>query len=496
MKAYLLARVSTDDQKDALPAQTIRLKDYARRKKFSYDLYEIQESAYSGDRTQFRSIVDAINTESDRIAVVFDKIDRLTRDPTSDEYIRLVRLCYSGSIELHFPADNVIITKDSPATDKMRLGFGVALAQYYSATISDNVKRRQAQMLHDGFWTGAAPFGYQYTTKDGKKWLEPHPVNAEIIRYTFSSYASGTSSLLVLKSEWLDKFGVSTSHSRIEGLLKNPFYYGIMRVKGIHYEHNYERLVAKELFDQVQAVLSGYAAKPHRWAGLPFAYRGLISCSECGSRITFETKKNKYTYGHCTQFKYKHDAKYINEVKLTEQFKSIIEMVKIPDDVLHELRDYISNLKTESISRIETQRSLLQSQISRLSTRLERMYDDRLDDLISDEKYKEKYHEFTEKKQLLESDLQNIELLDSRRLDDYSYLLDLANKAPRLFEMADYREKHKIINKILSNLQLDGSLLRWKYKRPFNLMAFCNDNSTWQGYVESNHGFRFWRPTH
>jgi DNA invertase Pin-like site-specific DNA recombinase len=58
MKAYLLARVSTDDQKDALPAQTIKLKDYAIKKAYDYELFEIQESAYKGDRQVFRAIVD------------------------------------------------------------------------------------------------------------------------------------------------------------------------------------------------------------------------------------------------------------------------------------------------------------------------------------------------------------------------------------------------------------------------------------------------------
>ena len=47
MKAYLIARVSTLDQSDALPGQIYRLTDYANRKDFDFDfeLFEIRESA-------------------------------------------------------------------------------------------------------------------------------------------------------------------------------------------------------------------------------------------------------------------------------------------------------------------------------------------------------------------------------------------------------------------------------------------------------------------
>lgn len=43
MKAYLLARVSTDDQKDALPAQSFRLVEYAKRRGYEYQLAELRE---------------------------------------------------------------------------------------------------------------------------------------------------------------------------------------------------------------------------------------------------------------------------------------------------------------------------------------------------------------------------------------------------------------------------------------------------------------------
>jgi|GEM_PF-5662570 len=90
MKAFLLARVSTDDQKDALPAQTYRLTEYAKRMNYEFDLTEIKESAYKDTRNEFKSIVDRIKDCKEKVIVVFDKIDRYTRD-SSSEQVRILQ---------------------------------------------------------------------------------------------------------------------------------------------------------------------------------------------------------------------------------------------------------------------------------------------------------------------------------------------------------------------------------------------------------------------
>src|SRR3989344_5276711 len=84
MKAVIIARVSTEEQKEAgnsLPAQVARLKSYCERKgfeiikKFSFD-----ESAYKNNREEFDSILDYIIGLKETVAACFDKVDRLSRN--------------------------------------------------------------------------------------------------------------------------------------------------------------------------------------------------------------------------------------------------------------------------------------------------------------------------------------------------------------------------------------------------------------------------------
>lgn len=487
MKAYLLARVSTDDQKDALPAQVYRLTEYAKKRGYEYEVTEIKESAYKGNRTSFSIVVEKIRSRKELTIVVFDKIDRYTRDSSSEEVRTLQNLYRSGKIELHFPSDNLFIHKDSPATDLLRLGMGIVVAQYYSDAISDNVKRRIEQKLRDGEWIGAAPMGYKNTTlPNGKKWVEIESLPAEAVRDAYNMYSRGASSLKMISEHWKTTYDYKMGVSKVEQVLKNPFYYGDMRVKGQLYPHKYDAIISKELFDTVQNLLNGTKTTPHRWRGLPFTYRGLLSCAICECRITFETKKGKYTYGRCTQSKYKHPSKYINEDDITDQISNIFKTFQIPEEAYQEVSTSLRQVH-EDKKRMRSQlMSGVESEIERYQTRIDRIYEDYLDEKIPEDLYKRKSEEYRQKQRNLQFKREKIELVDDDYFATISHLLTVGKDAKKLFIKADIQQKRELLKLVLSNFQLDSEQLRWKLKEPFKTMALCNKNQTWLRRLDSN----------
>lgn len=487
MKAYLLARVSTDDQKDALPGQTFRLTEYAKRRGYDYELAELRESAYKGNRDAFKVVVEAIKSCNEPAIVVFDKIDRYTRDSSSEEVRALQTLYRTGKIELHFPSDNLFIHKDSPATDLLRLGMGIVVAQYYSDAISDNVKRRFEQKLRDGEWIGRAIVGYKNTLNAaGKKWIDIDAFKAEAVRTAFTMYASGTSSQREICKVWKRDFEIKVGCSQMDLILKNPFYCGEMRVKGKLYPHKYDTIISRELFDQAQDVSNGYKVKPHRWGGLPYSYRGLIKCSDCGCKITFEKKKGLYVYGHCTQSKGKHGAKYVLEDKLTSQLATVFESIKIPAEAYSQVSDALRVSHEDKKRMRDTTLATLDVEIEKYQGRTEKVYEDYLDEKIPESLYQRKFDEYREAQKSLENKRINIEQIEDDYYGTVTHLLRLSKNATKLFEKADPEQKRSLISIVLSNLRLDGDLLRWELKKPFDTMAFCSENSNWLRQLGSN----------
>lgn len=492
MKAILIARVSTLDQADALPGQIYRLKDYAARKGYEYSLFEIKESAYKGDRASFQEVIAKVTSMTEPCIVVFDKIDRYTRNSNSTEVGLLNTLCRSGQIEIHFPSDHLYINKNSSAQEHFMLNMGVSNAQYYSDAISDNVKRRNQQKWRDGEWCGKAPIGYVNTVRvDGKKWIEPDPSSSHIVIEAFEMYASGNSSLREIAKLWRDKYGYkSTSSSRIDQLLKNPFYYGEMRVMGNIYPHKYNPIISRSLFEKARSVREGYQIKPHRWGGLPFAYRGLITCAECGCRITFETKKQKYTYGHCTRKKNKHPLKYVNENEITKQIKELTRRIQIPAVAFHEISTILRESHETKKKSYENQSQLIDAQIQKYQQRKEKVYEDYLDGKIAEDFYERKFKEFDVQVKLKQEQRESLELSSDEYYLGATHLLKLAKELPTLFEKADPAQKRSILNIIVSNLELDGDLLRWKYKKPFDTMALCNESLNWLPLVDALRNYK------
>ena len=85
-KIILIARVSDVEQRQALPAQQLRLQNYAQKfevTRVSY--FEFDESAYKGARQKFVELIGKIKAETANQIVVFDKIDRFTRDASQKE---------------------------------------------------------------------------------------------------------------------------------------------------------------------------------------------------------------------------------------------------------------------------------------------------------------------------------------------------------------------------------------------------------------------------
>jgi len=154
MKALILARVSTEEQKEAgnsLPAQIERLKKYCQYKNLEItEVFSFDESAYKVKRDEFDKILDIAKASKEKIAVCFDKVDRFSRNVFDKRVATLYDLAMQDKIELHFVSDNLVINSSISAGQKFQFGMQLGLSKYYSDAISDNVKRAYENKIKAG----------------------------------------------------------------------------------------------------------------------------------------------------------------------------------------------------------------------------------------------------------------------------------------------------------------------------------------------------------
>jgi len=261
----------------------------------------------------------------------------------------------------------------------------------------------------------------------------------------------------------------------INWVLRNPFYYGMMRIKNELYPHKYEPLISKELFDRVQQVRTGYHKKPFKYASKPFIFRGLIKCADCGCTITPEIKKGKYHYYSCTNYKRTHKRRiYLKEEELLAPVYKILKGIKLSNKKVKDITDGLRKLN-ESKNQFNKQAIAgLREEYDKYEKRISNMTDDRFDGCITTEMFNQKLKEYKEKQQEI---LEKLKRHDSADKDYYITLnttLSLAQRAYEIFESSEVSEKRQFLNFLLQNCELKGKKLLFSLKAPFDTMLQAN----------------------
>lgn len=530
-QAVMLARVSSRKQERgaSLDAQVETIQSYCDRNNLIIveplpKAFVFTESSTRGGRKKFNEMIDFIEKQKHKTAIIVHTLDRLQRG--FEECEKIKQLLKADKIEVHFIQESLVLDKFSSDDDFTRYDFGILSAKLYLTSMNKNVKRSQKYNREAGLWQGLAPIGY-LNAKDEKRrsTLILDPERAPIIKQIFEEYASGVHSL---KSAWMSatekglmskepnfnprsknygKIG-PISRNKIHDILTNPFYYGRMYIaceevdektkKPIktYYKlvnHVYEPLISKELFDRVQKVLKTRKkekfCKEQKYAGIPFIFRGLITC-KCGCTVTPEHHKKgnkEYVYLRCSHQKGVCNQKLVNEDVILEQLeKEIFHKVRI-SPTMYDL------LKTSIVQSLEDEKKVnasvrkrIADEISIIDNRLESLWECYLDKGIAKAKYDTETQKYLERKKDLETKAKKYTDISNDLKENVGKAIDFAANLSNLMKIASPDEKNMLLKKLLTNCILDGEILKYEIKAPFDKLLICTNYKKWKDIALEN----------
>ncbi len=479
MKTILFARVSSREQEEtgySLPSQEKLLKEYAKRRDFKINkIFSISESA-SGryKRKTFDEMINYIKKNDIKI-IICEKVDRLTRNLKDavciNEWI-------NGNLErqVHFVKENCIINKDSKSNDKFIWNIKISAAQYYVDNLSEEVKKGQKEKIAQGWLPTKPPLGYK---TEGDKGHKIHIIDEEkvpFIRKMFEFYATGNYSLKklgqIMNEEGLrTRNGNKLAKSRLAKLLSDPFYYGKIRWNKEIYDGKQEALITKELFDRVQEILKGKSTP--KYSKHLYLFKGLIKCAECGGKITWEKQKG-IIYGHCNHYRNCSQKTWVKEPELEKQILGTFDKFRLKN---HRLAEWIKNaLKESHKDEIDYHSNALHELNQRnkqIQNRLDKLYDDKIDEKINKEFYEKKLKQYTEEKEdILESIKRHSEAND-KYFDLGMNIYELSQKTNIIYQKAKQEEKRQLISLIFDNLQLNKGKLSFNYTKAFEILSMA-----------------------
>lgn len=498
MKCIVIARVSTEEQKKAnnsLPAQITRLQEYCKRKEFDViKEFSFDESAYKSDREDFDKILDFVIEQKEKVAVCFDKVDRLSRNIFDKRVSILYEKALKDDLELHFVSDGQIVNSRLSAVEKFNFSISLGLAKYYSDAISDNVKRAQENMLRMGIYPTKPPYGYKRVSieegvKDNTRKIKTKIVvdeySSRIVMKAFELYSTGTFSMNSLREKIKSDYGLNWSKGFIDSVLNNQFYCGVMTWQKKQYNHSYIPIISKTLFDKVQDVKSSFNKKPFKFAGKPYMYRGLLRCGHCGMSITPEKHKG-HVYYHCTQYNGKHDAKWLREESITEQIGNVFKRIQLPSEVLQKIVVTLKQTHESKVSFREEQFKEINLEREKYSKRLEKIYLDKLDGSITNDEYDNFRQSFRNKISEIDTRLSILQDTDDNYYITANYILELTKRAHELFLSSEMQEKRQLVRLVLSNLRIEDEKVQYDLIKPFDEILNCSDSQLWLRVKGSN----------
>ena len=455
--AVAYARVSSKKQEDSgfsIPAQIELFKNYSNRTDIKIDkIFEENKSGGKEGRKVYNEMLAYIKENNIKDLFV-EKTDRIYRN--FRDYVVLEDLSQNFDLTIHLVKENVILSKDATSHEKLVHGFKVLLAKNYLDNLREEVLKGREEKIKEGGYPHKAPVGY-YNAKDTntkKKEIFVDEQKAKFVKRLFDLYSTGIYSVDELRTklfeEGFNHKGRPYSKPRLLFVLKDVFYIGKMKINGVIYQGKHTPIIDIETFNRVQKMFNDSKSRSH---DVEFAYAGLIKCGHCGCQLTAELKKGKYVYYHCTGKRGGTCKKdYIREEKLDEVFLELIDKLPNPDKGLfEEIKKAVKEIRLLKSDYEEVSLEETKKQISRLQTRLDNLYTDKLDGNITQEEWLQKHNLWHDEKDKLIEKLKSINNT-SRNFDEGSNLLENFCKHTRSeFFNASPKKKRAILKMLGSN---------------------------------------------
>ena len=473
------------------------LRSYVKNNNFNL-CGEYVDDGYSGtnfDRPGFQKMLEDIKQKKINCVVVKD-LSRFGRDHVMTGYY----------IETFFPENNIRFISILESYDSFKnqasndsSTFIIACNDYYSKQNSIKIRNVLNDKRKNGKFIGSQPcYGYMRDPLD-KGHLIPNPETAPIVKNIFKWRVEGIgpteiatrlndmnvptpagykktnySSRLIDRDSW----NIST----VKKILSNRIYTGDMvqhTQTKVNYkskkkitldeslwvivEDTHEPLVDKETFKYVNSLgkrkTRNYGLKTERPKRI---LEGKIFCKECGNRLSVYYRKkldywsincNRYSRdpkrGRCSSHFYPYD--YLEE-QILEQFNnSVSKFIKELD--MEELNKEVQKNVHKETEDIDKKINDLSKEKEQIINKLSTLYNDRSNNIISTELYKELSTESETKLKKINNIIEEAKIKKQNIKNKANILPDYTKKIKELLDLR--KPKKELINTLIDKIIID-----------------------------------------
>lgn len=293
--AVIYARYSSDNQTEQSIEGQLRVCEQYAKNNDILILKTYIDRAMTGtndNRPDFQQMIkDSANKEWQNIIVY--KLDRFSRNKY--ETAKYKKILKDNGVKLLSAMENIPDTPEGIILESLLEG----MAEYYSAELSQKVKRGMNETRLKGNFTGGNLI-YGYKVENHKILIDEE--QATVVRYIYEQYALGVyvkDIIADLTAKHILNHGKPFARNTIYNILKNEKYSGIYRFNNQTFENMYPQIVSTEIYEKVRQK-TNQNKYGKRSVEVVYLLRNKLKCGYCGEPISAECgttsqgKKRRY----------------------------------------------------------------------------------------------------------------------------------------------------------------------------------------------------------
>ena len=439
-------------------------------------LQESRSAFKPHNRPEFDKMIEIVKSGKAN-AILTWKPDRLCRNP--EEGGKVLQMLQDGILKEIRTATGDVYTQDS---DHLILQIHFGMANQYSRNLSQNVKRGLVHKCERGEYPRPAPIGYESYGLIGQRLMRPHPYEVPLVMKAYQFASTGGMSLSQICRQMHEeglrtKKGKEISKSHLHNILRSPTYYGYFLHNGEFFEGNYEPIITKQLYDQVQEALQGRSKPKVRvWE---HTYNGLITCGDCGCQITTTVKEKWYkrtnrtaiyTYHQCTHRRDNCKQEAVTGKELEQLLIQNMTQISIDEEAWELGMDLFRAMHEEESGKLNKKLRYLQNHFTSVRDQIKELVKMRTRKELTQEEFMEQKAELLQEKKDVEEKIKDNDYSADNWLELCTKYLNNAFSAHETMTKGKPQEKRDLILDVGQNLILKDGKLDFKFKEPYDVL--------------------------
>jgi DNA invertase Pin-like site-specific DNA recombinase len=422
---------------------------------------ETKTAAKKG-RPQFTKMM-ALLKKGKADGMVIHKIDRSARN--LHDWAAVGDLIDKG-IEVHFAHESLDMTERG---GRLSADIQAVMASDYVRNLRQEALKGLYGRLKQGIYPFRAPVGYLDNGKGAVKTIDER--YRKLIQMLFELYVHQDHSILtlipVMKEKGLRNWrGNPLGKNSISRILNNPFYMGLMKVKGKVFEGSHEPIISPRLYKQAQLKIAGKARSGPSIHS--YLFQGLIKCHLCSRSMIGEIQKGMVYYRchkkGCSTKSRREDfieqsvTNLLRQITLTEEEHSTLE------GILNEYEQDKEKAKEDFLKGINLQ-------LKDVMEKEQKIFDAYLENIIDKEELNERKNLFKEQIRDLNYSKKMVDAENDERLKIYRESLELCKSPINIYNSATKEEKRMLVKMMVSNFTVNEKRVMILPLSPYSQLA-------------------------